>query len=112
MNFFIIEMRLSRLENAEEVAATASRIYAVLLASSISVLVLFNGLSLSTISVTVQSPTLATYETLQTQYSNVLSCSCKQIDVPYGTFLSMRVLQHQVKYAISEFVFVSATLLH
>ena len=97
MNFFIQESAISDMENVHEVAILASRIYLVLLGSSISVLMLYTGLIQLTTSVTIQSPSLALYDQLQEEYPQLLSCPCKQIATPYGKFISIAVSYHQVK---------------
>jgi hypothetical protein len=98
MNFFKNKLKLSQIENAQHMAIISTRIYVVLLALSVGILTLFNSLNLTAISATVQSPSLGTYDTLHTQYTSTLSCSCKQISIPYGTFISMIVSYHQVRY--------------
>lgn len=86
------------MENAHEVAIITSRIYAVLLSAGIIILMLINGLTQVTTTVTVQSPSLAIYEKLQAEFSNTLSCPCKQIATPYNTFLTITVSYHQVRH--------------
>lgn len=96
MNFFVKETAISDLQNVGEMAVVASRIYLVLLGASITVLVLFSGLADTTFSVTVPFPTLAVYEKLHADYPQTLSCPCKQIALPYKTFISLTVSYHQV----------------
>lgn len=96
-NLFTKEMKLSERENAEEMASISTRIYFILLISSILVIILFNSLTITTSSFTVQSPTLTVYDDLRTRYPNSFVCQCKQIAVPYGAFLSVSVSYHQVK---------------
>ena len=98
MNFFIKETAISDMENAADVAVIASRIYLVLLSTSIVVLVLFTGLIESTTSVTVQSPSLEIYDKLQAQYSQLLSCPCEKIAIPYKNFVSIDISYHQVSW--------------
>ena len=100
MNFFRQESAISQMENTHEVVIIASRIYIVLLSAGIIILMLINGLTQVTTSVTVKSPTLAIYEKLQAEYSNSLSCPCKQIATPYSTFLTITASYHQVRHVI------------
>ena len=98
MNFFKKESSISRIENADQMALISSRIYVVLLILTVLVLALFNGLGQTTISVTVSSPTLATFEQLQAAYPSKLLCPCVQIAVPYSIFLSVTASYHQVSF--------------
>lgn len=97
MNLFTREMKLSEQADAEKMAIVSSRVYAILLVLSILILILFNSLAMTTISATVQFPSITAYEDLQAEYPDSLSCPCKQIAVSYGAFLSVTVSYHQVK---------------
>ena len=96
MNFFTKECAISDMENADELAIVASRIYFVLLGMTIFILALFSGLIESKTSTTIQSPSLLIYDKLQAEYSQMLSCPCKQIAIPHKKFIYITVSFHQV----------------
>ena len=86
------------MENAAEMAIISTRFYLILLTCSVVVLVLFNGLRETTISVTVKMPSLATFERLYDIYKVNLLCPCAQIAMPHSTILSVAPSYHQVSY--------------
>jgi hypothetical protein len=100
-NLFRKEVSVSRMENVNEVAVIATRFYLVLLTCSMLVLTLFNSLDQKTVTVTVQSPSRDTFESLQQIYPATLWCPCEQIGISYGAVLS--VSYHQVNYKINQF---------
>ena len=46
--------------------------------------------------VTIAHPSLVTYQQLYNDYSDTLQCPCSQLSVPYGTFLNVTFVLHQV----------------
>jgi hypothetical protein len=98
MNFFVKESRTSRRVDAGELAVISTRIYVVLFILCIFVLAIFNGLDTMTITTTVLSPSIDTFEQLHAVYPNTLSCACQQIAIPYGLFLTTTPIYHQVSY--------------
>lgn len=96
INWFKKESSVTRMDNLEEAAVTATRLYAVLFTVSICMLVLFNSFYPMVVSVTVLSPTLETFDQLEAAYSSTLSCQCQYISVSYDTFFSMAPTYHQV----------------
>jgi len=46
--------------------------------------------------VTILHPSLATYQELYNDHSDTLQCPCSQLSVPYGTFLNVTFVLHQV----------------
>jgi hypothetical protein len=52
--------------------------------------------------VTISQPSLADYQQLYNNYSDTLQCPCSQLSVPYGTFLNVTFVLHQV--CTSDFV--------
>ncbi len=46
--------------------------------------------------VTIAHPSFTTFEQLYDDYSDTLQCSCSQLSVPYGTFLNVTFVLHQV----------------
>ncbi len=96
MNFFKKESSLSQMADAETISIKASRIYATLLAISVLVIVAFKSLDQTTITETILSPSLATYDRLQATYPSTLSCSCQQIGIFTNTFVTIQPKIHQV----------------
>jgi hypothetical protein len=47
---------------------------------------------------TVLSPSIVTFEKLHAIYSNTLSCTCQQIAIPYGSFVTIKPIFHQVSH--------------
>ena len=75
----------------------ATRVYLILMISSFSTLIIFTCLRTRDILVTGPNPSVDTYDRLYTVYSQVLSCPCEQISVPYSSFLSVATVQHPVR---------------
>ncbi|CAF3948357.1 unnamed protein product, partial [Rotaria sp. Silwood1] len=96
MNLFKKESCTSQMERHYPMATVASRIYMIMFTLCIVILVICNGLDETTVTVTVQSPSLTTFEQIQAKYSTELSCPCKQIGITYRRFLSMKATYHQV----------------
>ncbi|CAF2745892.1 unnamed protein product [Rotaria sp. Silwood2] len=46
--------------------------------------------------VTIIHPSLETYENLFNEYSTTIQCPCSQVSVPYGAFLNVTFVLHQV----------------
>ncbi|CAF1630804.1 unnamed protein product [Adineta ricciae] len=102
MNLFKKESSLSQIENVNQVAIVASRLYLMLLISSVLILLLFDSLRETTVSVTVESPSLITFEQLYNEYATTISCPCQQMAIPYGAFLTVSPSFHQI--CTSDFV--------
>ena len=96
MNFFKQESSISSMVHAEKVAIKATRIYAVLFISSIVAVALFNSADQITVSTTVPSPSLITYESLKALYPNTLSCACRQTAVSHSVFATVKPIFHPV----------------
>lgn len=96
INLFRKESSYSQMVNTEQIALIATRLYVILLTASISILVLLHGLNQTTMSITISSPTVNTFEQLQATYPSTFSCQCQQISVTYGSFVSMIPSYHQV----------------
>ena len=76
-----------------------TRVFLGLSGVSFFVLVLFTSLSARTISVTLKNPSFGTFYQLQAKYPDALWCPCKEIAVPYDSFLSIEISYHQVKWS-------------
>ena len=79
----------------EQVLST--RVYIVLMTTSICIILFSISFAQRTNSVTVSTSSIDTYERLQAAYPTTLSCPCQEIAVPYSTFLSVTATYHQVK---------------
>ena len=74
----------------------ATRVYLMLFTLVITILVLFTALKSQTHTITVDNVSLGTYEKLLKQYPTSLSCPCRQVAIPYGTFASISVDYHML----------------
>ena len=97
---FLVNLNLfqTRLANAQEIRRQilTTRLFLILFAVLIIILVTYTSLSVQTKIIIVQQPSLATFEKLQQRYSNTLKCPCKRISIPYGSFLRIVPSFHQV----------------
>lgn len=96
LNLFKKEASISTTVNSVNLAIISTRFYLILLTCSVFALVLFNGLRDKTVSVTVEKPTLDTFERLYNTYTVNLRCPCEQIATPHSTILSVIPSYHQV----------------
>ena len=96
LNFFRQESATSRMANAHQIALISTRVYVAVFTLSLTVLALTNGLGQNTITVTINSLSLAYFEQLHATYQSQLSCPCERIAVPYNTFISVEAKYHQV----------------
>lgn len=96
VNLFQNKCSKSQLVNAQEIGIVASRIYLAALIASVFGFLLLYGLTETTNTVTIQSPTIDTFEQLEKNYPAKLTCPCSQIAIPHSTFLSISPTFHQV----------------
>ena len=75
----------------------STRVYIILMITSICILLISVSLVQNTSSRMVSKPSIDTYERLQAAYSTTLVCRCQEIAVLYSTFLSITPTYHQVK---------------
>ncbi|CAF1199605.1 unnamed protein product [Adineta steineri] len=75
----------------------ATRFYIIFFLIALLVIIIFTALHLHIHSITISSPTLSTFESLQDQYSSSLSCPCSQITIRYANFVTVEPRNyHQV----------------
>lgn len=74
----------------------STRLYIVLMVTSIWILLISISLTERTTTIVVPKPSIDMYERLQAAYSTTLLCPCRQIAIPYSTFLSIEPTLHQV----------------
>jgi hypothetical protein len=98
LNWFI-ESNTEQEETPEKIheQVLSTRVYAILLAVSLVILVLFVFLSKTTVFVTETKPSIDTYRRLQAAYPSTLSCLCEHISVSNEDFLSITPTYHQVR---------------
>lgn len=75
---------------------SATKIFITLFITSLFILVLFTSLSEQTVTVTISSPSLMTFEALVLAYPSTLICPCSRTSIPYGELLSFAPEYHQV----------------
>ena len=74
----------------------STRLFTVLLAISILILLIYTSLSQHVRSQTIQSPTYSLYKQLEHTYLNSLQCPCEKVSIPYGKFVNISLSFHQV----------------
>ena len=74
----------------------ATRVFLFLLAITLFIVVIFTAFSPQTHTVTVQSPSVTTFNELSIQYSSTLSCSCQQSFIRQDQFLSFDPQYHPI----------------
>ncbi|CAF3727584.1 unnamed protein product [Adineta steineri] len=74
----------------------STRLYIVLVIISLITLTIYSSLSNRTENKTVILPSQSIYENLQNKYATSLQCSCTKISIPYGDFVKIVPLFHQV----------------
>lgn len=60
----------------------ATRVYVIVLVLIITILTLYMSITPHTSYITVVNPSVTTFEKLQAQYSNTLSCPCSDVQIP------------------------------
>ncbi|CAF3959134.1 unnamed protein product, partial [Adineta steineri] len=73
-----------------------TRIYLVLLASSVCIFLLYKSLDVQTTNIIVSKPSLIAYKQLQETHSDSLECSCSNIAVPFEKFVTWSPRLHQL----------------
>ncbi|CAF1057497.1 unnamed protein product [Adineta steineri] len=75
----------------------ATRFYVIFVLIALLVIIIFSALNLQIHLITISTPTLSTFESLQDQYPSSLSCPCSQITIQYSTFATVEPKNyHQV----------------
>ena len=75
----------------------STRLYLVLLTSGMSVLILYYCLTQSTVALSIENPTVQTYEILwQSKEVSSLECPCTQVSVTYGKFVQVNTSLHEI----------------
>ena len=70
--------------------------YLILLLSMITVLIVFNSLNTQIVTTSISNPSLATYESLQQNHLDTLTCPCSTMALPYDEFMSFSPVLHQI----------------
>ncbi|CAF1147349.1 unnamed protein product [Adineta steineri] len=91
-----------RTEDSIKQQRITTRVYLILLFGSICILCLFTSLNSEIVLITVSSPSLATYNSLEIADSDTLRCPCSNKTIPYQTFVSTSLRFHQI--CTSDFV--------
>ena len=91
-----------------------SYIYLILFLTSIIVLILYNLLNTEMVTEKIPNPISATYEKLEKQYSNALTCPCSMTTIPYQKFMSFDPIFHQIcssDFISNEWILMSKEIL-
>ena len=76
----------------------ATRIYFLLLARALIILLLYTVIEIQKQTITIDNPSVSAFEQLQSnlQASPTLECPCQNIDIPYNMFISISPRLHQL----------------
>ena len=74
----------------------ATRIYIVVMTIAVLAVVFLTAFNEQTQTVTVQNPSEDVFQTLHAKYSTTLQCPCKQVEIPYKTFVNISYTFHPV----------------
>ena len=90
-----------RSQDSEDIAMIhnqilSTRVYIILMITTVSTLILFTVVRPVTISVTESHPSIDTYYQLEAAYPSTLSCQCYQPIVKYKEFYSIEPVFHEV----------------
>ena len=80
-------------------ALLSTRLFLILFVISVFTLTLCTALMIRVKSGTVRRPTQTAYERLRKSYSTTLECPCAHISIPYGTFVNVVPVFHQVCFS-------------
>ncbi|CAF1165555.1 unnamed protein product [Adineta ricciae] len=83
----------------------ATRIYSLLFLISFHIIILFLNLNTHMNTITVSSPSLSTFNELQSKHASTLTCPCSNIAIPYSKFVS---IQPETYHQICSTDFVSS----
>jgi hypothetical protein len=85
-------------DNRRHTEIIATRIYFLLVTLAIIILIIYTSAEIQTQHIVVYNPSEKTFEQLQSnpQYLPTLECPCTNIDIPYGTFISISPQLHQL----------------
>jgi hypothetical protein len=72
----------------------ATRIYVTVLTMAVIILSIYSSFTVYSNQITVQQPSLATFEKLHNAYSETLSCPCSQLSVPHKNMTKLITLQY------------------
>ncbi|CAF3828738.1 unnamed protein product [Rotaria sp. Silwood1] len=103
---YYILININLFEDKEELSLVdqllASRVFLSLLATILSIVIVFTTFSVQINTVTIQSPSEITFEKLSLQYPTTLSCPCKQSSIQHDQFLIFDLYYHSI--CTSQFV--------
>ncbi|CAF1637182.1 unnamed protein product, partial [Adineta ricciae] len=91
-----------RTEEDVKLQRVITRIYLILLASAVCVLLVHTSIDVQMVDIPVLKPLLREYRRLQQSHSNSLKCSCSNTAVPYQTFVAWAPRLHSL--CTSDFV--------
>jgi hypothetical protein len=72
----------------------ATRIYVAVLTMAVVILSIYASFTVYSNHITVQQPSLATFEKLHSAYSETLSCPCSQLSVPHKNMTKLITLKY------------------
>jgi hypothetical protein len=96
INFNLFERKKPRTSNNLIYETVLTRVFILLLALSATATALHIVVVQQDQLVTVLSPSNNVYQQLYIDHSQTRQCPCSQISVPYGSFINLSVVLHQV----------------
>jgi len=92
----LFKLANQRTENEIRQQRWVTRVYLILLMSTIATLLLFNSLSMETTTISIPNPSLSTYIHLQKSNSHTLRCPCSTMTISNEKFMSFSPVLHQI----------------
>ena len=96
INFNLFERKTPRTSENTVYETRLTRVFIFFLALSSMAVTIYIVVVQQNQLITVPSPSANVYEQLYTDHSDTLQCPCSRISVPYGSFINLSVVLHQV----------------
>ena len=87
-------------QNQIENELISTRVFVILLSSTLTILVLYNGLIDTTQTIVIQSPTMKQYLELHSKYESTLTCPCNKVSIKYQQFVQVEYRFHEICQSI------------
>ena len=94
LNIFSNETETNQFE--QRVGRAATRVYIMLFCFLFVLYIIFNAATNEEVSITVYDPLQSEFERLEALYPNNLVCSCRNIAVPYESFIEITPIIHPI----------------
>ena len=95
LNFFQVEMGSFEAFDKQK-AAISTRIYIILSISLLTILTVYSALDYENQVVIIYDPTQPDFDNLHKNFPNTLTCPCREVTVPYSSFMSVLPEYHPI----------------